>query len=85
MEEEMKRRGRPKSDGRVVYLGRLRVRDDAPAALLDLLERFESAEAGHKQAILLAALIGGIGQATAMAAAESDEADQLLDQFLAEM
>lgn len=85
MMEQDKRRGRPKSGGRVVYLGRLRVSDDAPAGLVELLDRFEAAEPGHKQHILMAALIGGLGQATQMALAENDETDQLLDQFLAEM
>jgi hypothetical protein len=80
-----KQRGRPKADGRLVYLGRLRVSTETPSVLLALIDKFQAAEPGHKQQILMAALIGGLGQATAMAEAESDEADRLLDDLLGEM
>jgi hypothetical protein len=85
MSEEAKKRGRPKSTGDVVYLGRLRLNESAPAALRDLLERFKSAPAGRKQHILMAALIGGLGQATQIAQAEDHETEELLNNFLEEM
>lgn len=77
-------RGRPPAPGKVFYLGRLRYRPGIdPPELRDFLEKFEQAPAERKPAILRAALVGGLSEATEEASAvEDEETTNLLDGLL---
>lgn len=79
-------RGRPKAIGRVFYLGRFRfVPGVHPPELEGLLEAIETAGQGRHQALLEAALVGGLSRGQAAAAqVEDDETTAILDAMLAE-
>jgi hypothetical protein len=74
---------RPRAAGRVFYLGRFRVSAGDPPELVAFLERLEAAEAGEKHLLLRGALVGGMGQATAVCSAEGAETKAALDAMLA--
>lgn len=80
-------RGRPKAEGFIIYLGRLRViPDQDPPALIEFARAWEQADPEQKQAMLLAALIGGLTQspASSVSDGEDPEMTDLLDAMLAE-
>lgn len=65
---------RPRSPGRVFYLGRFRYRPDLhPPELLSVLEAIEAASPDRRAEILAAALIGGSDQAVSEASRGVDE------------
>ena len=77
--------GRPRSPGTVYYLGRIRWEPGDPVALREFLEEFEATEAGRKQDVLKAALVGGLAEGRADAAVVEDgETTELLEGLLGE-
>ena len=79
-------RGRPKSAGFVIYLGRLRVVPGLdPPELVEFAGLWRQAEPERKRTLLRAALAGGVGQARDQAAqVEDEETTGLLDDMLAD-
>jgi hypothetical protein len=77
-------RGRPPEPGKIYYLGRLRYRPGAdPPELCALLDEIEQAGPVRRRAILVAALLGGAGQAHEAATAVEDcEVTELMGDLL---